>query len=136
MALTCPNCSKINRCDCNSCNPNKEVKELIIIDYENEKYQCYFCGHKFTEQDSLDFDWDRMHEDIKNSITPDMCISWIELNGKEKINFEKSISHGRYGFESAFYQHFQIRHNNCSFEDIKNIKKQISRDNNINNIIK
>jgi hypothetical protein len=53
MALICPKCEKLNRCDCKSCNPNKDLSNLIIIDYENNLYQCSFCNHKFNELDSL-----------------------------------------------------------------------------------
>ena len=53
MALICPKCEKLNRCDCKNCNPNKDFSNLIIIDYENNLYQCSFCNHKFNELDSL-----------------------------------------------------------------------------------
>ena len=134
MALTCPNCEKLNRCGCKSCNPNNDKSELVIIDYENSVYQCYFCSHKFTEQDSLDFEWDMMHKNIKNSITPEMSIKWKELQGKEKKEFEESSSYGQYGFESAFFQHFNIRHNNCDSKQIQSIKIQIDRELKINKI--
>jgi hypothetical protein len=64
MALICPKCEKLNRCDCKNCNPNKDFSNLIIIDYENNLYQCSFCNHKFNELDSL---WIEMKErNMKN----------------------------------------------------------------------
>lgn len=32
MALICPNCRKINKCNCINCNPNKD---LIGVEKEN-----------------------------------------------------------------------------------------------------
>ena len=111
MALTCPNCEKLNRCECKNCNPDKDPKDLVIIDYDNSCYQCYSCGHKFNEQDSLDFEWDRMHADFKKNVTPEMCFIWISLVGKERKEYVGRYSWGNYAFESAFFQHFGIRHN-------------------------
>lgn len=136
MALTCPHCGVLNRCDCKSCNPDKVPKDLVIIDFEDECYQCYSCKEKFSEQDSLDYEWDKMHENIKNSITPQMCLDWRVREGVERKKYEKdSSSYGTYGFESAFFQHFGIRHNECSFSDLMRIKKKLIRDNKLNNLI-
>lgn len=135
MALTCPHCGVLNRCDCKTCNPDKDPKDLVIIDYANECYQCYSCSQKFSEGDSLDYEWDKMHEHIKNSITPEMCLTWRTLEGHEKKKYEKDNSYGSYGFESAFFQHFGVRHNQCSFSDLMRLKKQLVRDKKINTIL-
>jgi hypothetical protein len=135
MALTCPNCSTLNRCNCKSCNPNEDPKDLVIIDYDNECYQCYKCNHRFSEQDSLDFEWDMMHQNIKNSLTPKMCIQWKKLDGKERKKFEECTSYGAYGFESAFFQHFKIRHNECGSKELESLEIMIDRDQNINSVI-
>lgn len=135
MALTCPHCGLLNRCDCKNCNPDKVPKDLVVIDYENECYQCYSCKQKFSEQDSLDYDWNKMHENIKKSITPQMCLEWRILDGNGKKRFEKESSYGSYGFESAFFQHFGVRHNECSFSDVMKLKFQLLRDNKINSIL-
>lgn len=135
MALTCPNCEILNRCDCKSCNPDKDPKDLVLIDYDNECYQCYSCGHKFSEQDSLDFEWERMHQNIKKMITPQMCIEWKKLNGKERKLYEEKSSWGTYGFESAFFQHFKIRHNECGLSELNSLEIMIQRETNINSLI-
>ena len=41
-------------------------------------------GHKFDEQDSLDFEWDRMIEGFAEKATPDLCLNWISIIGKER----------------------------------------------------
>jgi hypothetical protein len=136
MALTCPNCEKLNRCDCKSCNPDCDNSDLVVILEEEQLYQCFSCGHKFNEQDSLDFEWDRMHKRIKEDITPEMAFNWKSITSDNKKNYESSSHWGRYGFESAFFQHFGIRHNECSSEDIKSIELMLKRDRKISNLIK
>ena len=135
MALTCPKCEKINLCNCKSCNPNEDKYGLVIILEDEQLYQCFSCGNKFSECDSLDFEWDRMHKDFKENITPDMCLIWIELSYGDRKKYEEKTSHGTYGFESAFFQHFGIRHKNCSKEDIERIKIQLKRDKKLNQLL-
>jgi hypothetical protein len=57
MVLTCPKCGKTN------------TNDIIEINYEKELYICYFCKNEFHEQDSLDYDWDLMHQRFKENIT-------------------------------------------------------------------
>ena len=76
--VTCPNCGKTNRCNCESCNPNGDKKNLIIIDKVNDLYQCCFCNHKFDEGDSMDYDWDRMVAEIVKKVSAVDCINWLE----------------------------------------------------------
>ncbi len=137
MALTCPKCEKLNRCDCKNCNPDENPKDLVIIDYVNNLYQCCFCGHKFDEQDSLDFEWDKMHQNFKKSITPEMALHWKILTkfGTKTELKEYQGSIGSYGFESAFFQHFGIRHDNCGHKELDQIKLQLERESKLNKII-
>lgn len=140
MALTCPYCETLNRCNCKSCNPDTNPKDLVIIDYDNDCYQCYSCGSKFSEQESMDFEWERMHEDIKKQLTPEMCIKWRKLGyifaTLEQKKYEGENAYGRYGFESAFFQHFGVKWNNCTEDYLERIRIQIERENKINKLYK
>ena len=80
MALLCPKCEELNKCDCSACNPNGKATDLVIILEDEQLYQCCFCGHKFNEQDSLDFDWDRMIADFAKRATPELCLDWISFS--------------------------------------------------------
>lgn len=134
MALLCPKCEKTNKCDCKSCNPDGKATDLVIILEQEQLYQCCFCSHKFNEQNSLDLEWDRMHEDFKNNITPEMCITWKSfVLAKERKEY--TGRYGDYGFESAFFQHFGIRHMDCGIKEINKIKIQLDRDNKISKLI-
>lgn len=143
MSLLCPNCEKTNKCDCKTCNPDGNATDLIIILEQEQLYQCCFCSHKFNEQDSLDLEWDRMHEDFKNNITPEMCITWNSfVLVKERKEYLCSLKehgyvskYGDYGFESAFFQHFGIRHDKCGYENLNKLKIQLDRDNKISKLI-
>ena len=77
--MLCPKCEKINKCDCKSCNPDGMATDLVIILKDENLYQCCFCGHKFDEQDSLDFEWDRMLEDFSKRATPELCLEWLSI---------------------------------------------------------
>lgn len=137
MALTCPKCEKTNKCDCKTCNPDGTATDLVIILEDQRLYQCCFCGHKFDEQDSLDFDWDRMHQNFKKSITPEMALQWkifTKFGTKTELkSYQGSI--GAYGFESAFFQHFGIRHNECGYKELEQIKLQLERENKLNKLL-
>ena len=136
MALICPKCEKINKCDCKSCNPDGKATDLVIILEQEQLYQCCFCSHKFNEQDSLDLEWDRMHEDFKNNITPEMCITWKSfVLAKERKEYVGRYGYGDYGFESAFFQHFGIRHDKFGYESLNKLKIQLDRDNKISKLI-
>jgi len=123
MVLTCPKCGETN------------LGDVLVVDYENECYICFYCKNNFHEQDSLDYDWDLMHQRFKENISPEMCITWRQLAGSEKEKFEKETNYGQYGFESAFFQHFGFRHHHCTYDDLKKLKLQIERDNKINKIL-
>ena len=129
--MLCPKCEKINKCDCKSCNPDGMATDLVIILELEQLYQCYSCGHKFDEQDSLDFEWDRMLEDFSKRATPELCLEWLSITGKERKLLEKRINVGEFGFEQSFGIHFKM-----NYKDItKDIFKQLERDLKINKII-
>lgn len=89
MALTCLKCEKVNLCNCKSCNQNEEKYGLVIILEDEQPYQCFFCGNKFSECDSLEFEWDRMYKYFKENITSDMCLIWIELLYCDRKKYEE-----------------------------------------------
>ena len=129
--MLCPKCEKINKCDCKSCNPDGMATDLVIILKDENLYQCCFCGHKFDEQDSLDFEWDRMLEDFSKRATPELCLEWLSITGKERKLLEKRINVGEFGFEQSFGIHFKM-----NYKDItKDIFRQLERDLKINKII-
>ena len=130
--MLCPKCEKINKCDCKSCNPDGMATDLVIILELEQLYQCYSCGHKFDEQDSLDFEWDRMLEDFSKRATPELCLEWISItNRKERKILEKRINVGEFGFEQSFKIHFKMN----SKDITKDIFKQLERDSKIDKII-
>ena len=132
MALTCPKCEKINKCDCKTCNPDGKATDLVIILEDEQLYQCCFCGHKFDEQDSLDFEWDRMIKDFAEKATPEMCLDWISLEYKQRKLLEEKVGLGEFGFEQAFRVHFKINWDNCDRETFKKLKRDITIKNIIN----
>lgn len=125
MALTCPKCEKINKCDCKTCNPDGIAVDLIIILEQEQLYQCYFCAHKFNEQDSLDFNWDRMIADFAKKATPELCLDWISFSQEERRSLEKIIDIGEFGFEQAFKFHFKMNWNRCDRETFKSLKRDL-----------
>jgi hypothetical protein len=134
MALTCPKCDQTNHCDCNSCNPDGSSRPMVIIDYENNLYQCCHCGHKFDEQDSLDYDWNKMIARFAQEITPQMCLEWISTPyGKERKKLQENF--GEFGYEQAFWQHFGVRVKECNKEKIDNLRLQVNRDLKLDSII-
>ena len=131
MSLTCPKCEKINKCDCKTCNPDGTATDLVIILEDEQLYQCFFCGHKFSEQDSLDHDWDEMIKDFAKKATPELCLDWMSLVHKERKALEESVGVGEFGFEQAFRVHFKMNWNDCDRENFKKLKRDIT----INQII-
>ncbi len=119
MTLTCPKCDKTNNC--------------TIIDYENDLYQCCHCGHKFNEQDSLDHDWDKLMKRYYTEITPEMCLQWISVIGKERKKMESTW--GSFGFERSFKHHFRINYKECDQETFDRLRIQVERDKKIDDII-
>jgi hypothetical protein len=126
MALTCPKCHKINRCDCKTCNPDGTAKYLVIILEDDQLYQCCFCSHKFDEQDSLDYDWDEMIKDFARKATPELCLSWMELPHKESKALENKLGIGEFGFEQAFRVHFKMNWKDCDRETFKKLKRDLT----------
>jgi hypothetical protein len=122
MILTCPNCDIINNCD-----PNYQDSLIILGD---DLYQCYSCDHQFSQIDSLDRDWDKLHEGFKRDINPEVCLNWRTNHNRV---LEKQF--GRYGLESAFYQHFGIRHHEVDNNGLNKLKIQLERDKKLNKLL-
>ena len=136
MAMLCPKCEKINKCDCKTCNPDGMATDLVIILEVEQLYQCYSCGHKFDEQDSLDFEWDRMIEDFSKRATPELCLEWISItNRKERKILEKRINVGQFGFEQSFRIHFKMNYKDITKDIFKQLSIQLERDSKINKLI-
>lgn len=135
MAMLCPKCEKINKCDCKTCNPDGMATDLVIILEEEQLYQCYSCGHKFDEQDSLDFEWDRMLEDFSKRATPELCLEWLSITGKERKLLEKRINVGQFGFEQSFRIHFKMNYKDITKDIFKQLSIQLERDSKINKLI-
>jgi hypothetical protein len=135
MAMLCPKCEKINKCDCKTCNPDGMATDLVIILEEEQLYQCYSCGHKFDEQDSLDFEWDRMLEDFSKRATPELCLEWLSITGKERKLLEKRINVGQFGFEQSFRIHFKMNYKDITKDIFKQLSIQLERDLKINKLI-
>jgi len=131
MALTCPKCDKTNNCSCSNC---ETTENLVIIDYENDLYQCCHCGHKFDEQDSLDHDWDKLIKRFAQEITPQMCLDWISTPyGKDRKKLQEKF--GEFGYEQAFWQHFGIRVKECNKEVLEKLRLQVNRDKTLDSLI-
>jgi hypothetical protein len=135
MAMLCPKCEKINKCDCKTCNPDGMATDLVIILEGEQLYQCYSCGHKFDEQDSLDFEWDRMLEDFSKRATPELCLEWLSITGKERKVLEKRINVGQFGFEQSFRIHFKMNYKDITKDIFKQLSIQLERDSKINKLI-
>lgn len=123
MILTCPGCDNVNELDLNS----------------DDLYQCYYCDHQFSQIDSIDRDWDKLHEGFKRDISPEVCLDWRtkqNIYNRDSILNVRSLEKefGRYGLESAFYQHFGIRHNEVNKDILNQLKIQLERDNKINKL--
>jgi hypothetical protein len=117
MLLTCTNCDI------------RDNAKLIIDDL----YQCYQCGHEFRLYDSLDRDWDKLHEGFKKDISPEICLDWKESKYYDSKSLEKEW--GRYGLESAFYQHFGVRHHEVDSNSLDKLKIQLERDKKLNKLL-
>lgn len=126
MALTCPQCHKINKCDCKSCNPDGTATDLVIILEDEQLYQCCFCNHKFDEQDSLDYEWDEMIKDFARKATPELCLSWMELPHRERKSLEDNLGIGEFGFEQSFRFHFKMNWDDCDRETFKKLKRDLT----------
>ena len=130
MALMCPKCGETNNCGWGS---NKE--NLVIILEDENKYQCCFCGNKFTEGDSLDYEWDKMIEHFAEMATPEVCLEWALNKNGDAAKIEKELNIGSYGLSSAFFVHFKINLKNLSYSELKSLKAQFDRDKTIDSII-
>lgn len=124
--MVCPKCDKVNKCDCKSCNADGNATDLIIILEDEGLYQCCFCGNKFDEQESLDYEWDSMIQEFAKKATPEMCLDWISLEDKLRKKLETEIGIGEFGFEQAFRVHFGISWKKCNRETFKKLKRDLT----------
>jgi hypothetical protein len=83
--------------------------------------------------DSLDRDWDKLHESFKRDISPEVCLFWKTSSYYESKAFEKEW--GLYGLESAFYQHFGVRHYEVDNNGLNKLKIQLERDKKLNKLL-
>lgn len=146
--MFCPKCEKVNKCDCKACNPDGKATDLVIILKDEKLYQCCFCGHKFNEQDSLDFEWDKMIEYFCKKANPVTCLQWIMLknnltknidyirNDYTRESLEKSIGIGEFGFEKAFNYHFKMNYRDVNQLILNQLKIKLKRDTILKSIIK
>jgi hypothetical protein len=125
--MICPKCEKSNQCPCTNCDTNGDKpNKYIWIDAEHGVVQCCFCGLKFNEQDSLDFEWNKMVERILQDISPELCIEWFETGRKDLNEFPKS------DYELAFGKYFNKRPLSLSGDEWIEIKREF----NLNKILK
>lgn len=129
--MYCPKCEKLNKCNCKSCNPKGEVKDVVILDLENKLYQCYFCHYKFSESESMDYEWDKMVKGFADDISPQQCLDWCSSTSREKKETEKSSGFGETGYTYAFVYHFKTHPNNCNKSTISKFQRNLS----LNNIL-
>ena len=117
MSIICPKCEKSNSCNCKTCNSDGLNKNLIIILKDEELYQCSFCGYKFCEGESLDFEWDRMIKGFAKIVTPRLCLMWIE----DKRRIREELNMDDHAINYAFHYHFGIN----SDQVTKNILREL-----------
>lgn len=140
--MYCPKCEKLNQCDCKNCNPNGDKKDLLIILEDEGLYQCCYCGHKFHEQDSLDFEWDRMINEFAKIATPELCYEWMRGEtyygklGRTQNVLQKELGIGELAFTNAIGIHFKKPYKMMTREDIDNIKVQLLRNSKLDKLIK
>lgn len=125
--MICPKCHKINRCGCKSCNPNGNLKNLLIK--TGNGYQCCFCGNKFNEWDSLNYEWNLMIKDFISRISPQICLDWAFSNNKNEL--EKKLEISEYGFNIAFRSHFKMNYKTTTNYQLIQLKRNLK----INNIL-
>jgi len=123
--MYCPKCEKLNKCHCKSCNPKGEIKDVVIIDLKNKLYQCYFCHYKFSEGESMNYEWDRMIKDFADNISPQECLDWYSSNSRDKKIIEKERGFGESGYTYAFASHFKTHPNNCNKSTIVKLQRDL-----------
>lgn len=130
--MYCPHCEKLNKCFCSNCNKNNETEGVVLIDEEHQMYRCYYCHELFHEQDSADYEWDKMIESFGKEISTDICLEWWESK-KYYANKQKGLEkkYGQFGLEQAFRIHFNLHPNNVNWETFYKLK----RENTINKLL-
>ena len=77
--MFCPNCGSHLSCDCKAC---KGTNNVAIKLFKEKLYKCPLCEKKFSEGESLDYEWDRMIEGWAKVATRSHCLEWLD---KRKI---------------------------------------------------
>lgn len=130
--MYCPKCEKLNKCNCKSCNPTGEIKDVVILDLKNKLYQCYFCHYKFSESECMDYEWDRMVKDFADNISPQECLDWHTSTPRDKKSIEKKSGFGELGYTYAFTTHFQKHPNTCDKPTALKLQRDLSLKNILN----
>lgn len=115
--ITCPKCEEVLNCNCKNCNKCEKTGKEIILLYDESLYQCPFCESKFSESESMDYEWDKMIEGWAKVATPEHCIYWLE--NKKKI--EEELDFNDFMMKQSFFKHFN-QHSD-KVEDIKQFKR-------------
>ncbi len=125
MSIFCPKCEKLNRCACDNCKTDGDVKDLIIIDSVNNMYQCSFCNHKFHEQESLDIEWDNMLKRFAEMLSPDICLNWVEMDRAGQVKYQVKYDTTDYPFKQAFLIHFKIHPDDVTPDHIVKFRRNL-----------
>ena len=112
--MFCPNCESHLSCDCRTC---KGTENVVIKLFREKLYKCPLCEKKFSEGESLDYEWNKMVEGWSKVATKSICIEWLDNKKKiqEKLKFSDVI------MKHAFFYHFNI--NPYDIKDVKGFKR-------------
>lgn len=119
--MYCPYCHKHSEWHI----PIREENRRSIFQ-EKFVYKCKFCSEKFTEQDSLDYEWDEMIKMCAKTISPSDCIRWIKGEIPTNHTFE---------FDAAFNYHFGISPKKIKKDEIMDLEIRIKRENILNGLL-
>jgi hypothetical protein len=104
--MTCPKCKKVNRCWCSNCNPNGDTENVVILDKVNEQYICFFCDARFSEDESVDYEWEEMKKEFIELIDAELAFKWLSISEFEKQKLEKKHNLHSYAFGTAVLHYF------------------------------
>jgi hypothetical protein len=76
-----------------------------------------------------------MLEDFSKRATPELCLEWLSITGKERKLLEKRINVGQFGFEQSFRIHFKMNYKDITKDIFKQLSIQLERDLKINKLI-
>ena len=112
--MFCPNCGSHLSCDCRTC---KGTNNVAIKLFREKLYKCPLCEKKFSEGESLDYEWDRMIEGWAKVATRSHCLEW--LDNKRKI--EEGLDFSEVTMRHVFFYHFKM--NPYDIKDVKSFKR-------------